>query len=356
MFLRSTDPRYDSRLLRASEILSSNDFRISGVFWTRTGEEDISLQDFRDFSNFAKVAKFGSGVKNVHNQCLWQLFLAKRIWGSPAGVIYACDLDTFLVALCLKPLKGYKVVFDQFDPYESRFKIKAICFFIRQIEKLFVQFADVYVIPKNERAMRKHHRTVVVPNMPIVSKTESVENFTSPYLFYGGILNSDRGLFTAIEVIRKRINWVFVIAGFGELENKIKELTLPNVVFLGKRSPSQIMALSASSSVILGTYDSSVSNNRNSASNKVAEAALLHVPIVISAGSGQEAEVKKFHLGFVVNYGIQEDLDKVLQSLEDTPWEPNGYLSESYLSRFRWLESSAHLSHAVREVLLNEKN
>jgi hypothetical protein len=116
------------------------------------------------------------------------------------------------------------------------------------------------------------------------------------------------------------------------------------------------MALSASSSVILGTYDSSVSNNRNSASNKVAEAALLHVPIVISAGSGQEAEVKKFHLGFVVNYGIQEDLDKVLQSLEDTPWEPNGYLSESYLSRFRWLESSAHLSHAVREVLLNEKN
>ncbi len=356
LFLRSTDPRYDSRVLRSMETLVSDDLRISGVFWSRDGDRSISIPGVLESTNFEKIADFGSGIGNLYNQILWQLFQAKALIRTSACVVYACDLDTYLVALALKLFKGYKIVFDQFDPYESRFKSKWLRFLVRRIETHLIQFADVYVVPKIERAMRDHYRRVVFPNMPSAKSFEPDYTYPSPYLFYGGVLSSDRGLFTAIESIRKKGNWKFLIAGFGELEREIKELALPNVIFLGKKSPDQIISLSAGASAILGTYDTSISQNQNSASNKVAESAHVRVPIIVSYGCTQELEVKSYQLGFVVNYGAQNEIDEVLQKLEESPWKPKSGLNESFLSEFGWEDSRKSLYDLVWEVASSEKN
>ncbi len=356
LFLRSTDPRYDSRILRALDVFVLEEFKVEGVFWARTGNQKMNLEQVGEFDNFTKIAPFGKGIGNLFNQVLWQFFQAKKIMQSKAVIVYACDLDTFLVALVLKPFKKYKVVFDQFDPYESRFKNRAANVLIRTLERNLIRFADVYVVPTKNRVMRIHENTIVVPNVSTQQFSEESENFTRPYLFYGGVLSQDRGLHCAIDVISRRPNWTFVIAGFGELEEYIQALSLTNVIFLGKKFPSQILTLSANSSLILGTYDPSIPNNRNSASNKVNEAAIVNVPIVVAIGCGSEADVAEYRLGFTVEYSKGEDLDAVLTELEKVPWKSSGHLRDSYLNKFRWAEPSANLYQAVRSVVNNGKN
>jgi glycosyltransferase involved in cell wall biosynthesis len=337
--------------MRTLDFFSSQNIQYGVVCWTRSTENQQIVVGPIVPMNYGKKSLHGRGGKNLFKQITWQLFQARKLIFHRIDIVYSCDLDTYLIALALKPIKRYRIIFDQFDPYESRFNSGIARKLVNNIESLVIRFADIYIVPSYKRIMNSHPRTLVIPNTTTTKTVNSTVEFKKPYLFYGGTLGRDRGILTAINAIKKQQELIFVIAGFGELEKTIRKLQDDRIIYLGKKTPEQIMNLTQQATLILGTYDPRPTNNRNSASNKISEAAIAGVPIIVSRGTGSEVDVERYQLGVVINHDIPEELSDAIRNLKIIMARYKKNLRDSYLSKSREEDKSNELLEMIQEIL-----
>ncbi len=318
IYLRSTDGNPDSRLQKYLKYLSASNIVFHVLCWDRFLKFDNNTQ----FTYFHKKAEYGSGMKNAFKLLLFNLFLIKQLYvkRNSYQVIHACDFDTILPAILFKLLFHKKVIYDIFDWFvDSReFHNKLIKSFILSFEKFSLKKADVTIICEEERKKQicwKPKELWVLPNIPHFEKSlpkNEISNSKPLILSYVGVLTRHRGLEKILEVVKNNPNLLyFKIAGFGELENQIKEYAgkYSNIEYYGSVPYEKGLSIMNNSDLILAIYETDIPNHIYAAPNKFYEGLYLGKPILTTKGTFVGEKTEKYKTGFAIGEPINEIKD-----------------------------------------------
>lgn len=309
IYLRSTDGNPDSRLQKYLNYLSASNIVFHVLCWDRF----LKFENNTQFTYFHKKAEYGSGMKNAFKLLLFNLFLIKQLYvkRNTYQVIHACDFDTILPAILFKLLFHKKVIYDIFDWFvDSReFHNKLIKSIILSFEKFSLKKADVTIICEEERRKQicwKPKELWVLPNIPHFEKSlpkNEISKNKPIIISYVGVLTRHRGLEKILEVVKNNPNLLyFKIAGFGELENQIKEYAgkYSNIEYYGSVPYEKGLSIMNSSDLILAIYETDIPNHIYAAPNKYYEGLYLGKPILTTIGTFVGEKTEKLKTGFSI--------------------------------------------------------
>jgi len=362
LFLRSNPIDPDPRVEKSAEALVDAGYKVSVLGWDRSGKLDgtTNLGDIHIIRLGIKAA-YGTGLRNLPALLRWQWGCLKWLIQHKLefDIIHACDFDTLIPALILKFIWKKAVVYDIFDFYADHLRstpdwIKKI---VRFAETTGIGWVDALILVDDARweqvAGSNPKRLAVVYNSPKdVSQQlirETAERNDSRFsLVYVGLLQVERGIREILEVMSKHPDWSLDLAGFGGDEAIIQGLAdkMPNVHWHGRITYSRALEISSKADALFATYDPMIPNHRYASPNKVFEAMMLGVPIVVARDTNVDKIIEKHNCGLVVDYGDVDQLDTALTNLRESPelrsWL-GGNARQAYESDYSWQEMETRL-------------
>jgi glycosyltransferase involved in cell wall biosynthesis len=160
-------------------------------------------------------------------------------------------------------------------------------------------------------------------------------------IFYGGILEKDRGLLQIVEAVQRLDKVKLVVAGFGSMETKFVDAIMNknNIEYLGRISYEKVLERTFSSDCLIALYDPFVPNNVFASPNKLFEAMMCAKPIIVSKGTSMANVATREKCGFLVSYADVSGLSKLLTWLSRNQdmlerFGKNG--RRAYEARYSW--------------------
>jgi glycosyltransferase involved in cell wall biosynthesis len=330
VFCRSNPIAPDPRVEKEAHALSEAGYPVQVLGWDRTG--NLPQADNKSSYLIHRLpirAGFGRGLMNLPQLLRWQVglfsWLARR--RREYDLIHACDFDTLIPAMLCKLLWHKGVVYDIFDFYADHLRATpgVVKSAIRALDLRLINHVDGLILADEARLRQINgthpKRIEFIYNTPQEFHAELAGNFKETKgalaLAYIGLLQVERGLLELMEILRRHPEWRLELAGFGGDEALILDQAsgLPNVTWHGRVDYDQALALSASADVLLATYDPSIPNHRYSSPNKVFEAMMLGIPVIVARGTNMDEIIAKADCGLIVEYGNLVDLENALSRL-----------------------------------------
>ena len=349
ILLRSTSIKNDSRIQKeAKTFLETNEY-VKVIGWDRKQEFNKNeIFDGIDINFFRKKSIYGSGIKNLFNILLFQIYIFFKLYEyrKKYNKIFSCDLDTGITARIFSKLFKKKFIYDIYDYYVDCHKIPSkLKNKIEKQEIKNINSADITIICTEERKKQitkaKPKKLIIVHNSPelpnfdnckeykLKSKTEKLK------ICYVGILQEDRLLIEILDVIKNNKKYELHIGGFGKYEQKIANYSkeYSNIFFYGSMNYYDVLRLERECDILFATYNPKIENHKFSAPNKLYEAMALGKPIIVCKNTGIDKLVDKNKLGIVINYDSKEFL-RAIKSLEkNTNYESSKLL---YNNKYSW--------------------
>lgn len=260
-------------------------------------------------------ADFGQGLSNLKPLIKWQIELTKWLIKNKEyyDLIHAYDFDTVLPALFMNIFYGKKYVYDICDFYVDSARVpKKLKPLIKRLDFYTIKKAEATIIVNESRIEQikgsRPKKLLFIHNTPIEMKVEEPKNIINkPTIFYGGILVGSRMILETINICKRHPEWNFVIAGFGNIEDKCKQAaeSYENIIYLGKIPYSEIIANTKAADVVFACYDPNVPNHKYSSPNKLYEAMMCKKPIIVCKGTGIDELVMEEGIGLVCDFNEQ---------------------------------------------------
>jgi glycosyltransferase involved in cell wall biosynthesis len=260
-------------------------------------------------------APYGAGIKNYIAHLRFNIFVFRMLWRIKPDIIYACDLDTYLPSFLYKIFQPVILIYDQFDPLSARVGNSLLCHFLNTVENTLTKKADIRITANSQRIPSSLRESwIEIKNLfPIKLSANKLRDSQNTFqLFYGGILNRDRALFECLTVIQKKSGWRIDIFGQGPERSELEKVSGANIGIHNQLPHTELMQRAQKADLYLAQYDPSSRNNRQTASNKLFEAAQLGVPLLTSKGTYLGDIVQKFNLGWAVTYGDFKEIERAL--------------------------------------------
>jgi len=376
LVLRAAPIYSDPRVTKEVKALYEENYDISILYWERYDIDRTS-----EIGKYAKIipirisAPMGGGIKNIFSFLKWQIELYKKIVQLSPDIIHACDLDTGLAAsLAVKKVKA-RFVYDIFDFYADR-KAKLPEFLRKQIRKWelkVIERADGVIICDEYRKKQiegaKYALLEVIYNTPedMVGLKDSVEveklrKKLGDYkliISYTGGLYPIRDVVGFAEFVAKKNDYAFLIAGTGPDRKKIEDIALrhKNIVYFGNVPYRRALEIEAASDLIVALYDPSVPNNKFSSPNKLFEAMMLGIPVIVSKGTSMDKLVKDIGNGMVVPYKDYVETENALIRFENVKLREelgrNG--REAYEKKYSWDSMKRRLIELYKSITMQRK-
>jgi glycosyltransferase involved in cell wall biosynthesis len=370
LFLRSNPIAPDPRVEKAAATLSKLGYGVAVLGWDRMATLPVHAdQNGILFHRLPIQAEYGTGIRNLPALLRWQ-------WGElkwlvrhreDFDLLHACDFDTVIPALLMKLLWKKKVVYDIFDFYADHLRSTPdwIIKIISYMDKKCINWADGIILVDDARkaqiAGAHPKRCAVIYNTPTddILNPQSEDDEVVKHSFrlaYVGLLQVERGIFEILEVMKRHPEWSLDLAGFGGDEELIKTQaqSLENVNWHARIPYDHALRLSRNAHVLFATYDPAIPNHRYASPNKVFEAMMLGVPIIVARDTNIDSIIQKFDCGLVVDYGDITGLEDALITLcEDSALRNR--LGEgarrAYESTYNWTEMAARLQSMYASIL-----
>lgn len=375
LFLRSHDGVNDSRV--AKEIYSiSKKHNVTFLGWDRsTSDATIRRCKYKFFdkeeilNHICIKAPIGGGFKKLFFPLLrfWRLeynFIKKELPNFDA--IHACDLDTAFPLLLF--YKKIPIVYDIYDYYaDTHASPWLIDKLLRKFEGCIIRKSNTVIICNEIRKQQiipyVPKNLVIIHNAPSVKtiqRTFCVNSELSPRLkvVYVGSLSQDRFLAEMADVITQTQNVELHIGGIGILEEYFSELSgqFSNIIYYGKMSYEDVIALEDKCDIVTAIYDPRVKNNRFASPNKFYEALMLKKPLIMMHNTGMDSFVEKYQLGEVIDGGAEsfkEGFSRALDNLiaKKEQWAEMGERGyKLYQEQFSWDEMEKRLLKLYDEL------
>lgn len=360
LFLRSNPIAPDPRVTKAARTLANAGYRVTLLGWDRTGT--LPLKDNLDGLlcwRLPIIAPFGQGLDNFAGLLRWQRGLLRWLWAHRGefDVIHACDFDTVLPALVYKGLFGARVVYDIFDFYADHLRAtpRWIKVLIRRLDLKVIAWVDAIILADDVRwaqiASAKPRASAVIYNTPIDQpQFAAIKPLPVDILrvVYVGLLQVERGLMDLLTLLQNHPDWHLDLAGFGGDQEAIlaRASDLPNVHWHGRISYQHALALSRKADLIWALYDPAIPNHRYASPNKLFEAMMLGVPVLVARHTHIDDLVTRERCGLIVDYGNLAALDAVLATLQrDLQVRKTLGINgrRAYQERYRWDNMAARL-------------
>lgn len=284
------------------------------IVWSRTVKDSTFLtEDLKNVYNAR--ADYGRGWKNLFSHARFMFFVFRRLHFIKPRIIYACDMDTLLPSIIWSFNKNVVIIFDQFDPYDSRIRNQLVSSLIGKIEMYLAKKTDIRITANKlripERNREEWFELKNFFNFDIEPKIFDKQNHRF-ILFYGGILAPDRGLISCASAVTQNSDWELHLYGQGLISHHLTSGQYRNVFVHEPVRHKELMQAANQSDLMLAMYDPSQSNNKFTASNKLFEAAQLGVPLITSKNTQLGEVVEKYKLGWCVEHNNASEISALL--------------------------------------------
>jgi glycosyltransferase involved in cell wall biosynthesis len=186
-------------------------------------------------------------------------------------VVYAVDTDTLVAAGFASWFKKFYLIYDSHEYFIGvpELQDQMIKKFIwKTVENWFVKKTHLCLTVNDSLAQilsdEFQTRFYSIRNVPYLSIDVEKDKGTNPYFIYQGALNEGRGIEELIEVMKLFKQYHLYIVGDGDLKMKLQEVArkfnLDNIVFTGKKLPSEIKEITSSALIgfnLLSKYSQS---------------------------------------------------------------------------------------------------
>ncbi|AMB99869.1 hypothetical protein AWM75_07770 [Aerococcus urinaehominis] len=366
ILLRSNAVNPDSRVEKEVNSLNKN-HSVKILAWDRSKSTDskaeLKLKQSRsEIYRFGISAEFGAGFKkNLLPLIKFQVKLFKWLVlnRDEYDVIHACDFDTALTGMIASKLLRKKLVYDIFDYYVDAFSVPPIFKeFIKKLDNLVINTANAVIICTEKR---KHQIEGTSPKyLAVIHNTPDVDldlkehkniNNNILRLCYVGILQEGRFLRELGESMKKHKNLELHIGGFGQLSEYFLKLadTTSNVIFYGKLSYEDTLALENNCDVLVAMYDPAIRNHNYAAPNKFYEGIALSKPLIMAFNTGVDNYVREYNIGWVINYDVN-DFNYLLSKLTKEELNNKQDNLRKITNVFSWSEMERRLLSLYDEI------
>lgn len=310
---------------KSSQTVDNHKFRVEELYINGISYPNYEIQ---------LPATRGGGIKNILPTTEF-LFCLNNILNKLApelDAIHAIDLDTGYVARKIAEKYQLKFVYHIADFYsDSRLGLPDILrSFLRKKEFEIINNADSTIICTEKRREQisgsNPNSLRIIHNAPPIKRKKSdypKDNINFPIkISYVGSINKERFIPQAAQVISKFPEFEFYLAGFIDEthERFIDRINhLKNIHILGPLPYDQAFEQYRSADIMFALYDPNHPNHKYSAPNKIYEAMLLGLPIIVARNTGMDEIVMEEDMGFVIPYDMssfEDTLTKIIEQPE----------------------------------------
>jgi succinoglycan biosynthesis protein ExoL len=325
------DPRINKRI----KVISSVKCELTVIYWERTHGYGFHLEPI---SNVRYISYKATNVRNLFKR-LWETFLLQKrsleaIKNIQPDLIFVSGIEAMPVAKKYKSFFKSKVFLEIADLPASSYinKYPILGNFIERFINFFASFADAYIFTSPfyfshyyKEKLRISQKNVFIfenaPEKQVFTGFQKKPHETFRVGFIGGVryFKSIQTLFKAAEGLS---GIEVLIAGKGpDYEAVLKEADpYSNVKVTGEYIYAKdIKSIYSDVDLVYAVYDTKDLNERLALPNKLYEAIVCEIPIVVASDTCLEEYVKELGVGFSVPHGDVESLRNLLMSLKDTP-------------------------------------
>lgn len=304
---------FEPRVKNYLRYFESHNIPYRVIAWNRNG----TAQPDEHIVFYQRRAEYGKRLANIPKKLGWMLFAMRQIWRNrkTCKAIHACDIDGILPALFVGKLLGKKVIFDIFDWISSLTGKGIVYRFVEFLQNFCYKRADAVILCEEERkaqAKAKNNNILIIPNIPdgktafdaeTLEKTAADLRNYDYVVSYVGVFDRDRGLENLLETVSKLPNVKLNIAGFGVLDDLIREYAgrCTNIAYWGRVDYSVGQAIQKNSSMISAMYHLTSPLHKFAAPNKYYESLVLGVPMITTENTLVGSKVAKYDTGFVLD-------------------------------------------------------
>ncbi len=315
----------DPRVYEEAKVLRDTGYQVTILAWDREKKyplheeiDGIQVERLRIYAGYGEPGSYISGIIQYYIHTL--LWAQKRNF----NIVHANDFDTLPLAILLKKLHGWKVVYDAHDHYSAMISDvipSPIAHLIGVVEQKFLNFTDALIAatePLAELIFHSRKYTVIMNAKRITEYRISnqklkrfMQSFNPGGLFtivYIGILDTNRPLPIIINAVRDLDGVLLIIGGRGPHEKEILDMIkgAKNIKYIGWVNQKDVPLYTLASDLIILTPNPSKDYTRIAVANKLMEALAAGKPVISSSGTAGGDIVKECQAGFICKYGDLE--------------------------------------------------
>jgi glycosyltransferase involved in cell wall biosynthesis len=326
--------------------------------WDR--ESRLSKYEYRDGVEIHRfLFKASYGLKSIFKLPIWIMYLIIFCLTNKFDVIVPQNLDNLMPTWGIAKLKKAKIIYDIADFYSDAYipnRVLILRQIVAIIERFLIKRVDATIIADDNRFEQignvDRKNVIVVYNTPF-DKYESLYQNTSFdkdvcdfvngnfFIFYGGGIDSHRGLYQLVDAVNEIPDVRLVVAGYGpmqhEFERYIKDKT--NILYLGKVEPAKILELTYLSNCIVVHYDPIIPNFALAISGKIYEAMMCGKPIIGIKGTRIGQLLIEENCGLVIDSKNVDELRLAISKLKNHPTlaiKLGNNARNAYTAKYNW--------------------
>ncbi len=361
ILVRANDVSPDVRVEKIAGSLHTMGYTVKVLAWNRI--DTLPLKETRTFGEIQRIhipANYDLGIKLFPKLVRFWVSVFLFLMKEEYDVIHACDFDTLLPSLLAAKIRGKKIVYDIFDFYAEGGNVpKILRPGIRMIDTACMHAVDKVLVVDEVR----------LPYLPasIQKKTEIIYNSPSDIyttvktlagnfpripikkdgvfrVVYSGNLIDNRYIIDMVHAVSKMNSVEYIIAGFGPEAYREKIVSAAekanNVFYIGKNSShEESLALEATADVLFALNSTAIANNRMMSANKLFEAMMLQLPVLVNKGTSMEEKVTRYNCGIIIDNVTEESIAGAIEELRKNPDQAkhlgkNG--REAFLQHYQW--------------------
>lgn len=300
------------RIFKISNFLKSNGYKLSFVGWNRNKKQTPNKGNF----DTAEYILNGGGQNNVKMPCFYLLFIFKLfikylfIKKDNSKLFYAINFEAAMALWAVSKFRKINYCYDIWDELALSHNFpksikKIIRWFDKRIRKRSVFY--IHVDPIRESVIDSPNH-IIVYNSPydIYENGYNAPKYENRFAVTG-YFSDIRGLDSIFLFAKDNPQIEFIVAG--EFQNKITAnnfTSLQNVRYYHFMPQNKLFELISDCRGIFSLYDPSLEINRLAASNKLYDAMMLGIPVIVNNGIIAADYVKEHNIGYVVDYNYND--------------------------------------------------
>lgn len=338
------------RWIKIASLLKEEGYALEYIGWNR------EKKDFDNNGQFEKMYTIlkGGGLGTKYLPFLYMMYSIKLFFfllffkGLKNRIIYAINLDSAIAVWGVSLFRKITFVYDIWDELALSHNFpNPIVSFIRKCDQAVRKKANFYIhVDENRISEIDNDNYIIIYNSPFdVKKNDELPEYEDSFAVTGW-LNKTRGLQSIWEFAKNCPHIKFIIAGeFIQSEYKQKYLELKNVEYHSFMPQEKLFELIANCRGIFSLYDATIPINRLAASNKLYDAMMLSIPVIVNKDILAANFVKNNDIGYIIDYDYNDSWNclKEFNKSEIKAKGKNG--REKYLKEYEF-------STMVKSVLL----
>ncbi|MDI6917799.1 MAG: glycosyltransferase family 4 protein [Thermoplasmatales archaeon] len=335
LMLLSNPFRPDVRVYKEAISLIENGYDVTIIAWDRGKRyPKIEVVDKIKVERVQIHSAYSNFLSFILKLPLFWLAVFTTMVKKDFDVVHCHDFDTLPIGFLIAKFRRKKLIYDAHEWYSRMISETTPKFILRMVdiaEKYFVKKTDLVITVSDPFAkiFREYgaKKIIVTMNCPFIEhpSSKSIDEIRSKInpsnkqvILYIGVLEPERNLEEIADAVLKKKDFLFVIGGFGSLENTLKgKSDGENVVFMGQVNPKDVPAYIFAADILVITYDPSNPNNKLNVPNKLFEAMAAGKPVVVTKNSEAGMIVRKKRCGIAVDYFNPDEVISAFYSLKN---------------------------------------